>query len=99
MTIPAAEGGCVIGPECMALTLFYLCLSYGMIALSPKLAGKFQTSSTVIKMIPLALMAVVGTIVGIGNGRMAENFSAMTAIAFISSPFSNTLRYSANGIM
>ena len=74
MTIPASEGGCIIGPECMALTLFYLCLSYGMNALSPKLAGKFQTSTTVIKMIPLALMAVGGLIVGLVSGQLQSNF-------------------------
>ena len=60
MTIPAAEGGCIIGPECMALTLFYLCALYALNTLSPKLAGKMQTSTTIIKMIPIVLMAVVG---------------------------------------
>ena len=74
MVIPAAEDGCIIGPECMALTLFYLCMSYAMNALSPKLAGKFQSSTTVIKMIPLALMAVVGLIVGIVTGTLQNNF-------------------------
>ena len=74
MTIPAAEGGCLIGPECMALTRFYLCFSYGMNALSPKLAGKFQTSTTVIKLIPLALMAVGGLIVGLVGGQLQTNF-------------------------
>ncbi len=74
MTIPAAEGGCIIGPECMALTLFYLCASYTINALSPKLAGKFQTSTTVIKLIPLCLMAVVGVIYGLSNGMLQENF-------------------------
>ena len=74
LTIPAAEGGCIVGPECMALTLFYLCMIYGLNTLSPKLAGKFQTSTTVIKMIPLALMAVVGLIVGIVSGMLQENF-------------------------
>jgi len=48
-------------------------LVYGMNALSPKLAGKFQTSTTVIKMIPLALMAVVGIIVGLVSGTLQEN--------------------------
>ena len=62
MTIPAAEGGCMVGPECMALTLFYLCAIYTMNVLSPKLAGKFQASTTVIKLIPLALIAVVGVL-------------------------------------
>ncbi len=74
MTVPAAQGGCIIGPECMALTLFYLCMTYGMNALSPKLAGKFQTSTTVIKLIPLSLMAIVGLIYGLSSGTLQENF-------------------------
>ncbi len=74
MTVPASQGGCIIGPECMALTLFYLCMTYGMNALSPKLAGKFQTSTTVIKLIPLCLMAVVGLIYGLSSGTLQENF-------------------------
>ena len=74
MTIPADQGGCVIGPECMALTLVILCFSYGVNALSPKLAGKLQTGTTVIKLIPLAMMAVVGLVVGLISGQMQENF-------------------------
>jgi len=85
MTIPAAEGGCVIGPECMALTLFYLCGTYCMNALSPKLAGKFQTSTTVIKLIPLALMAVVGIIYGVISGTLAENFTTVATVEGVSS--------------
>ena len=74
LTIPAAEGGCVIGPECMALTLFYLCGVYAINALSPKLAGKFQTSTTMIKLIPLVAMMVVGVIYGLVNGTLTQNF-------------------------
>ncbi len=74
MTIPADQGGCLIGPECMTLTLFYLCLTYGINALSPKLAGKLQTSTTVIKLIPLGLMAAVGTIYGLATGTLNNNF-------------------------
>ena len=74
LTIPAAQGGCIIGPECMALTLFYLCAVYALNALSPKLAGKFQTSTTVIKLIPLGLMAVVGLIYGLASGTLQQNF-------------------------
>ena len=77
MTIPAAEGGCIIGPECMALTLFYLCAIYAINALSPKLAGKFQTSTTVIKMIPLALMAIVGIVYGLISGMLQTNFQTV----------------------
>lgn len=74
MTIPADQGGCIVGPECMALTLLIMCFSYGINALSPKLAGKLQTSTTVIKLIPLGLMMVSGLIVGLISGQMQENF-------------------------
>ena len=84
MTIPAAQGGCIIGPECMALTLFYLCMAYGMNALSPKLAGKFQTSTTVIKLIPLGLMAIVGLIYGLVNGQLQENFVTNAVVEGVS---------------
>ena len=76
LIIPAAEGGCVVGPECITLSLFIMCFAYAVNALSPKLAGKFQTSTTVIKLIPLALMAVVGIIYGLINGTLTDNFAA-----------------------
>ncbi len=85
LTIPADQGGCVIGPECMALTLFYLCMTYGINALSPKLAGKLQTSTTVIKLIPLGLMAVVGIIYGLVSGTLNQNFVADAQVAASSS--------------
>jgi len=84
MTIPAAQGGTVIGPETMALTVFYLCAIYAINTLSPKFAGKFQTSTTIIKMIPLALMAVVGLIVGLATGTMQENFVTQAEVAAVS---------------
>ena len=78
LIIPAAEGGCVIGPECIALMLFYMCCAYFVNAISPKLAGKFQTSTTVIKLIPLGLMAVVGIIAGLVSPThmLVNNFTA-----------------------
>jgi len=88
MTIPADQGGCIVGPECMALTLFILCAVYAMNALSPKLAGKFQTSTTVIKMIPIALMAIVGIIVGLVTGTLQEN---MVTVAHVESVAANPL--------
>lgn len=59
---------------CIALGAFYLVAIYALNALSPKLAGKFQVSATVIKLIPLAIMIVVGTIVGLVNGNTTEAF-------------------------
>ena len=80
LIIPADQGGCVIGPECLALTLFFLCGCYAVNVLSPKMAGKLQVSTTVIKMIPLGLMSIVGVIVGISSGLLTENFSAPAQI-------------------
>lgn len=88
MIIPAAEGGCLIGPECITLSLFILCFAYAVNALSPKLAGKFQTSTTVIKLIPLGLMAVVGIIYGLVNGMLVENFQT---VAQVSEPVDNPI--------
>ena len=85
LLIPASQGGCVVGPECIALTLFYLCAVYAMNVLSPKLAGKFQTSTTIIKMIPLALMAVVGLIYGLSTGMLQRNMTTAAQVAEVSS--------------
>ena len=85
MIIPAAEGGCLVGPECMALSLFIMCFAYAVNALSPKLAGKFQTSTTVIKLIPLGLMAVVGIVYGLVNGMLTQNFQTTAQVEQVSS--------------
>ena len=84
LIIPADQGGCIIGPECMALSLLILCFAFAVNALSPKLAGKFQTSTTVIKLIPLALMAVVGIIYGLANGMLVENFQTVAKVDEVS---------------
>jgi basic amino acid/polyamine antiporter, APA family len=66
----------IVGAEAMAISGFYLVGSYALNALSPRLAGKFQVSTTIIKLIPLALMAVVGTIAGLSNGVLVSNFTS-----------------------
>lgn len=83
MMIPADQGGCVFGPECMALTLLYLVMTYAVNTLSPRLAGKFQTSTTVIKFIPLTLMAVIGVIFGLtaDGQQLVQNFAVQGAAA------------------
>jgi basic amino acid/polyamine antiporter, APA family len=43
--------------------------------LSPKISGKFQVSSMFIKLVPLVLVAVIGTIVGLFNGLTLENLA------------------------
>ncbi|MBE6940048.1 MAG: APC family permease [Ruminococcaceae bacterium] len=83
--LPARYVGVLIGGDSwgpastnvMVLSLAFLSLTYAMNALAPKLAGKFQMSTTTLKLIPLLLMAVVGTVVGLTNGQMVENFSTV----------------------
>lgn len=68
-------GWSIVGPECMVIAAFFLVASYAVNALSPKLAGKFQVTTTVIKLIPLILMGVVGLIVGLTSGQTVQNFT------------------------
>ena len=69
----------ITGGACMAISCFYLVASYAVNALSPILAGKFQVTTTVIKLIPLLLMAVAGTVLGLTNGMTARNFARTAA--------------------
>lgn len=71
-------GFSIVGPEALAITGFYLVSSYALNALSPVLAGKFQVTTTIIKLIPLFLMAVIGSIAGLTNGMTVENFTTIT---------------------
>ena len=70
-------GWSLVSAEVLALSGFFLVMSYALNALSPKLAGKLQVSTTVIKLIPLGLMAIVGTIAGMVNGTLPQNFTTV----------------------
>lgn len=76
----------IAGPQAMVIAGLFLVASYAINALSPKLAGKFQVSTTVIKLIPLVLMAVVGTIAGIRNGVLIENFTSGAIVEVTGNP-------------
>ena len=62
----------------LLITASYLTLSFLLNVISPKLSGKFQVSTTAIKLIPLLVMAIVGTVVGISNGQTLENLTVDT---------------------
>ncbi len=53
----------------------YLVLFFLLNVLSPVLAGKWQVSSTVIKLIPLGLVAVVGIVKGVTSGQIIDSFT------------------------
>lgn len=70
---------------CLALSGLYLISSYAINALSPIIAGKLQVSTTVIKLIPIILMTVVGTIYGLtvvpdgmNTSILISNFSTIS---------------------
>ncbi|WP_373844646.1 APC family permease [Clostridium sp.] len=65
----------ITGGACMTIACFYLVASFAINSLSPVIAGKFQVATTVIKLIPLLLMAVIGTVIGLSNGMTVNNFS------------------------
>ena len=67
----------ITGGSCLAIAAFFMCASYAVNALSPVLAGKFQVTATVIKVIPLILMGIVGLIVGLSNGLTVQNFTTV----------------------
>ena len=70
----------LFGPECITIALFYLVIAYFINTVAPKLAGKVQVSSTVIKIAIIFFIALVGTFIGLFNGTLAENFSFVGAV-------------------
>ena len=71
----AIFGWSLVSAEVMTLASLFLVGTYALNAFSPKLAGKLQVSATVIKLIPIVLMAVVGVIVGTAKGTLPQNFA------------------------
>lgn len=69
------------GGGCLVITGLYLILIVALNGLAPILSGKLQISATVIKLIPLVLMAVVGIIGGVANGTLTENFASAGTMA------------------
>ncbi len=57
------------------LSWIYLLLFFALNLLSPILAGRWQVTTTVIKLVPLVLIAVVGSIGGLITGQTFESFS------------------------
>jgi APA family basic amino acid/polyamine antiporter len=78
-------GDPVTGSETFLLAGFILICVFAINTLSSKLAGKLQISATFIKLIPLLLMAVVGTIYGLSHditGAPVDASSSMLSANF-----------------
>ncbi len=74
------------GSTTFMLTALYLVAMYALNALSPILAGKFQVSTTIVKLVPLLSLAVVGFVSGLINGQMVENFTQEIVVLTSSNP-------------
>lgn len=70
-------GDPVTGSETFLLAGFILIFVFAVNTLSSKLAGKLQISTTFIKLIPLLLMAVVGTVYGFTHNMAGEPASIL----------------------
>lgn len=74
-------GWSITGAECMTIAATLLICSFVMNSLAPKISGKFQISTTIIKLIPLLIMIVVGSIYGLATGITVENFTNAANVA------------------
>ena len=72
-------GDPVTGSETFLLAGFILICVFAVNTLSSKLAGKLQISATFIKLIPLLLMAIVGTIYGLTHNFAGEPTSILAS--------------------
>lgn len=57
------------------LSLVYMVLFFLLNIYSPVLAGKWQVSATIIKLIPLGLVAIVGCVTGLASGQTFASFA------------------------
>jgi len=64
-----------IEPMLWVVATAYLLVFFLLNIVSPVLAGMWQVSTTVIKLIPLALVAVVGCVSGIMSGQTLSSFT------------------------
>jgi len=76
------ENGC-FSAETFGVGGGFLLMGCAINALSPKIAGKLQISMTVIKLIPLVLMGVIGTIIGLSNGTSAEVLNFVNTAEYV----------------
>ncbi len=76
----------IINPTAIGVGAGFLMLGYGINILSPKIAGKLQVGMTVIKLIPLLLMGIVGTIAGLASGATANVLDYVNTAAYSPAP-------------
>lgn len=78
-TLVLFGNGDITSGLCMVLAGFYLVAAYALNSLSPKLAGKFHISATITKLIPIIIMVIAGTTIGLINGNLIESVTVSNA--------------------
>jgi len=73
--VSSSDPRALYGAECITIALFYLVLAYFINSVAPRLAGRVQISTTIIKLVPILFTALVGTVIGLFNGSLNDNFS------------------------
>lgn len=64
----------------LLITVCYMTVSFLLNIWAPGISAKFQVSTTAIKLVPLFLMAIAGTVAGLINGRTLENLTAASSV-------------------
>ncbi len=72
-----------VNPTAIGVGAGFLMIGYGINILSPKIAGKLQVGMTVIKLIPLILMGIIGTIAGLCNGTTMGVLNYVNTDAYV----------------
>lgn len=62
------------------IAVLFMFIIIVMNMLAPKLAGKFQVTTTVIKLTPILLMGIIGSVIGLINGNSIAIFEQSTEI-------------------
>ncbi len=65
--------------------------SYAVNTIAPKIAGYFQVSTTFIKMVPIVIIAIIGTFIGLANGNTAIAFQAVGDAGIVKNDFGSAL--------
>ncbi len=73
------NGNPVTSSETFLLAGFILIIVFAVNTLSAKLAGKLQIGATFIKLVPLLLMAVIGTVYGLTHNMAGETSSILSS--------------------
>ncbi len=75
-TLLAFGGNNPEGGLCMLLSCIYLIICFSQNLLSPRISGKVQIVTTLLKLVPLVLMIFFGIQRGLESGTLSNNMSA-----------------------